>query len=139
MLKVQDVMTPGVTAINIGSTVAQAGARMKRENIGWLPILRDGEIVGVISDRDIVTRAIAAGRDPANTPVSDVLSESPVTCRAQHGVKQAALLMQSSKVRRLLVVDEKNEPVGVLSVGDLAASVPDRAIAGKTMAEVCRH
>jgi CBS domain-containing protein len=137
MLTVKDLMTRSVQTIDDGATVAQAAARMREEDVGWLPVLSDGRAVGVISDRDIVVRAVAGCRDPATTEVQEMASEEAVTCAPSDSVGQAAELMKNRCVRRLLVVDGDDRPVGVLSIGDLAVHVPDSGLAGEVLREVC--
>lgn len=138
-MTVQEAMTRGVHAIDSQASLQEAAAQMREHGIGWLPVRRDGKVAGVISDRDIVVRGLAERLDPAKALVGDVLSEGPVACHANDGVDQAARLMRGNKVRRLLVLDEAGNLLGVLSVGDLAARAPDRGLAGGVVARVCRE
>jgi CBS domain-containing protein len=98
-----------------------AAARAMRDNaVGVVMVVRDGRLRGLVTDRDIVVRALAAGRDPADIPVRDVCSGDPVTVGPDDEVGAAVRLMRERAVRRLPVVED-GHPVGMVSIGDLAA------------------
>jgi CBS domain-containing protein len=78
-MKVSEIMTNDPAVVQPEDTVAQAAARMREEDCGSIPVVREGKLVGIVTDRDITIRAVAAGKDPRTTPVSEVMSADPVT------------------------------------------------------------
>jgi CBS domain-containing protein len=135
---VEEVMTPRVATIDTDSTLAQAAKVMRDDDVGWLPVLADGKVVGVVSDRDLVVRAVSEGRGPDSVKVSQVMSSGPICCRGSQTLEEAEQLMKEKKVRRLLVVDVDGRPAGALSVGDLAARLEDRERAGDVLGRICQ-
>jgi CBS domain-containing protein len=138
-MQVQEVMTPSVVTIAADAPVAQAALVMKNDDIGWLPVVADGKIAGVLSDRDLVTRVLSEGLDPQQTKVSEIMSPSPLTCTDNDSVEDAAHRMEDKQVRRLLVVGADGNPTGMLSVGDLAARIPEHKLAGDVLCDVCHN
>lgn len=117
--KVADVMTAGPVTIEREQSVAEAARLMATHDIGDVIVLEDGTVTGILTDRDIVIRVIAAGKD-AQTPVADALSTGDlITVGPDTSLAQAVGLMRQHSVRRLLVL-RKDQAVGVLSIGDLA-------------------
>ena len=117
---VRDLMNPGVVSVEPTSTAAAAARLISRHNVGALPVCGgDGKLRGVVTDRDIVLRCIAAEEDPAQTPVRDIMTRSCVTVSPNADCREAARLMSAQQVRRLPVVEE-GKVVGMLSLGDLA-------------------
>jgi CBS domain-containing protein len=90
----------------------------------------------MVTDRDIIVRAIAEGRDPRATEVRDVMTSEIVCCREDDDVRHAAKLMQDSQLRRLLVVNEEGRLVGIVSLGDIVLQTGDDKLAGKTLEKV---
>jgi len=119
-MKLRDIMTDSVVRINPEESVAVAARTLARCNIGMLPVCGgDGRLYGVVTDRDLVTRCIAAGRQPASTPVRDVMTTHVVTARADMDTVAAARLMGKQQIRRLPVL-ENGRLCGMVSLGDLA-------------------
>lgn len=117
---VRDLMNPGVVSVEPTSTAAAAAHLISRHNVGALPVCGgDGKLRGVVTDRDIVLRCVAAEDDPAQTPVRDIMTRSCVTVSPNADCREAARLMSAQQVRRLPVVEE-GKVVGMLSLGDLA-------------------
>ncbi|HEY0713015.1 MAG TPA: CBS domain-containing protein [Polyangia bacterium] len=97
-------------------------ARIMRDNaLGFLPVCkaRSGRLVGVVTDRDLVTRLCADDARPSEIPVSAITSARPVTCAKESDVSEAEALMRRHQVQRLVILDETEHPVGVLSLADL--------------------
>ena len=126
-------MTREVIGIAPDRTLKDAADLMKALDVGPLPVLEHGRLVGMVTDRDLVVRGIAEGLDPFQTPVRSVMSEGAFTCALDDDVVQAAEQMRELKVRRLLVVDERGHLVGIVALGDLALDVEDETLAGKTL------
>ncbi len=104
-MKVRDLMTSGPATVGPDDPCAQAATLMREEDCGSIPVVRDGRLVGIVTDRDIAIRAVAAGKDPRSTPVSEVMSADPVTITPDTEANEAARLMAEFQVRRLPVVD----------------------------------
>jgi CBS domain-containing protein len=121
----KDVMTPEVESICQEANVMEAAQMMQRLNVGVLPVVDDGKLTGVVTDRDITVRAIAAGKDPKEATVKETMTPNLIVCYEEQGLDEAARLMEDQQVRRLLVVNRNKELVGVLSLGDLAKSRSD--------------
>jgi CBS domain-containing protein len=124
--RVRDVMTPDVQVLHVDATVVEAARRMAEHDLGALPVSDgDGKLVGIVTDRDIVVRVVAAGLDPTTTPISAAVSgDDIVTADPGESVDHAVAKMKRAKVRRLPVVDG-DRIVGMLSLGDVATSTPD--------------
>jgi CBS domain-containing protein len=125
---VRDVMMTNLQSIDAGASIRQAAAVMRDNDIGDVLVVADGNLRGIVTDRDLVVRALADGRQPDATPVGDVCSPQLTVVDAQAEVAKAADLMGSHAVRRLPVV-ENNEVIGIVSLGDLARrSEPESAL-----------
>ncbi|HEX6206856.1 MAG TPA: CBS domain-containing protein [Actinomycetota bacterium] len=120
MQTIADVMTKTPKTLEEDATLVDAAQLMRREDIGDVLVTRDGRCTGIVTDRDIVVRAIAKGKLPGETPLSEVASEDVVTLSPSDAVAQAVAEMRDKAIRRLPVVDEEGRPVGIVSIGDLA-------------------
>jgi CBS domain-containing protein len=119
-MKIEELMTPVLYGIDERSAVRDAAVQMARHAVGVLPVFSKDTVVGVITDRDIALRLIAQGRNPLKTPVANIMSRHLVTISASSSLEQAAELMGQQQVRRLLVINQGDQVVGILSLGDLA-------------------
>lgn len=119
-MQVQEIMHPDVQIAHPNMTIGDAARRMRVDNIGALPVGENDRLTGMVTDRDIVVRAIAEDRSPANTTVRDVMSKGLCYCFADDDVGQAAQVMAQHQVRRLLVVDRDKRLVGVVALADLS-------------------
>lgn len=120
MASIQDVMTPNPVALPIDAAAVQAAQVMRDVNVGDVLVLDDhGTIHGVLTDRDIVVRAVAEGRDPTEVTIGEICSKALVVLSAADSAEDAIRLMRERAVRRLPVV-ESGKPVGIVSLGDLA-------------------
>jgi CBS domain-containing protein len=129
-MQVKDVMTRDVTTIGLNATLEEAAAKMSVLDIGPLPV-HDGEtLVGVITDRDIIVRAIATGLDPIQARVSDALTPVVIYCFEDQDVSVAERLMEENQVRRLVVLDRDHQLAGIVSLADLARRTEDEAQIG---------
>ena len=117
-------MTSNPTAITPETTAQEAAQLMKTEDVGSLPIVEDGRLVGVITDRDLAIRALAEVRG-AETAVNEIASKDLVTVDPQQSLEEAARLMAEHQVRRLPVVEEDGRLVGVLAQADVAQAGHD--------------
>jgi CBS domain-containing protein len=120
MPKISEVMTRGVEVIRPAETLQRAAQRMDELNVGALPVCDGESLVGMITDRDITVRATAAGLDPNETPVSDVMTEQTRWCTEEQSIDEVMRQMSDVQIRRLPVLNRAHELVGIVSLGDLA-------------------
>jgi CBS domain-containing protein len=118
---VRDVMMPEPLTVDSRNTVQEAAQMMRENDIGDVLVTEEGQLRGILTDRDIVVRAIAAERHPAATPVGDCCSTEVQVVQAGDTPDQAAEVMRQHALRRLPVVDE-GRVVGIVSIGDLAVA-----------------
>lgn len=121
-MKVQDVMSGDVACLARGDTLQTAAAKMAEINVGSLPVTDGGKLVGVVTDRDMVTRCIATGAG-ADTPVESAMTGDVVTVSPDCSIEEASQLMSDRQIRRIYVVDG-DAVTGVVSLGDLALEAP---------------
>ena len=132
-MKVSDVMTTEVETVQMDSTLEEVASIMKIENVGALPVVdEDEDLVGIITDRDIIVRCIAEGKNPADTNVEEVLSHELETIEPDADIDEAARLMADKQIRRLPVCEE-GELVGMLSIGDLAVKTSHTDASGEAL------
>ena len=134
-MKVKDLMTKSPTVARPEDTVAQAATLMKQEDCGAIPVVSDGgKLVGIVTDRDIVVRVVAAGKDPKTTPVSVAMSADPITLTPASSVDDAEKVMSERQVRRLPVVED-GHLVGILVTAHLARRGDVKDV-GETIKEI---
>lgn len=135
-MKVKNVMTPHVECVLASDSLEQAATKMKSAGVGVLPVIDDGNPVGVVTDRDLVLRAFAPGDSPRDAQVGQVHSEQVTWCNDDDDVETAGDIMAREKLRRLLVRDGDGKLSGILSLGDLARQESSRDLAGRVLASV---
>jgi CBS domain-containing protein len=131
---VSDVMSNDVIHLVCGDTLQHAAQRMAEINVGSLPVLDGDRLAGIVTDRDIVLRAVAKGSSP-DSPVDQAMTTDLVTVAPDSSIDDAARLMSERQIRRLYVTDGK-KLVGVLSLGDLA--IDKTSEAGSTLREISK-
>ena len=128
-------MTTTVIYLPSGTTVAEAASAMRDQDIGDVVVADGDNLAGLVTDRDIVVRSVAEGRDPDETTLGEILTPDLVTVRPDDTIQEVALLMRDKAVRRVLVLDD-NGLVGIVSIGDLAERIdPDSVLGGISSAE----
>jgi len=115
----REIMTQKPVTLQTSDTIVAAARSMRDANIGDVVVLENGQVRGILTDRDIVVRALAEGRDPARTTVGDICSRELTTLSPQDTIGNAVAVMRDKAIRRLPVVAE-GRPVGIVSLGDLA-------------------
>jgi CBS domain-containing protein len=120
-MKVREIMTANVASAAPETTLEEIATMMRDADTGAIPIVEDEALVGIVTDRDIVIRCIAEGRDPVETTAEDVVSENAITVDAEDEVEEAAEIMAEHKVRRLPVCED-GRLIGMLSLGDIAVN-----------------
>ena len=135
-MKIRDVMSKDVQVARPNDTLQEVAARMAAGDFGFIPVADGDRLIGALTDRDIVVRAVASGAGP-EARVLDVLSRDALVVRADDDLKVALDLMSSRQIRRLPVVDKDGRLVGVVSLGDLSTRVKER-YAGEALEEISR-
>ena len=124
----RDIMSGDAECIGENETVAEAARKMARLDIGSLPICgEDDRLKGMLTDRDIVVKVLAEGKDPESTKAGELGEGKPVTIGADDSVGEAIRTMKEHKVRRLPVIDG-HELIGIVSQGDLAKNVDEEEV-----------
>jgi CBS domain-containing protein len=126
--KVHEVMSDRPRCVTPDTPVAEAAQLMESEDVGSLPVLDGERVVGMVTDRDIVVRAVARGKDPRGMPVREVASGDLVTLTPDDDLSAALGLMATHQVRRLPVVDAENRLVGIVAQADLARVAGEKAV-----------
>jgi CBS domain-containing protein len=133
---IKEVMTRDVRACEPNATVADAAKVMAQEEVGPVPIVEDGRLVGIVTDRDIVVRVVAEGRDPNATTVKEIASADLVTVSPDDDLDEALNLLAKRQVRRLPVV-EGDRLVGIVAQADIARLGEDKKT-GEVVEEISR-
>ena len=122
MPKIKDLMTREVETARPEMSLKEVGDKMKTRNIGSLPVCKEKRVIGIITDRDITIRAVAEGRDPGGTAVSEVMTRNVVTVSEDQDLVEAEKLMHDHQIRRLPVTDANLDLVGYLALAKVARS-----------------
>jgi|SRR5215211_823603 len=126
---VEEIMTRNPRTVDASATLRDAARVMSESDIGDVVVTDGGQVTGIVTDRDIVVRAVAEGRDPDSTAVSDVVTTGVETIEPDASVDDALSRMREKDIRRLPVA-RKGEPIGIVSLGDLAVErEPDSTLA----------
>lgn len=136
-MKVSDAMTAQVVTATPSSTITEVARIMAEIESGAVPVTEDGKVVGMVTDRDIVIRVVAA-RGSLEGPVSAVMSENVETCREGDDLAAAAARMGARQIRRLVVLNAGGQLAGILSLGDIAADCDAKAV-GRALEEVSEN
>jgi CBS domain-containing protein len=123
---VQEVMTSDPASIEADSPVVEAARIMKEQDVGIIPVVEGGRLVGTVTDRDIAVRIVAGGKDPQSVNVREIASTDLVTVDPQQGLDEALRLMANHQVRRLPVVGEDGRLVGIVAQADVAREANDK-------------
>ena len=133
-MKISDVMTPNPRTVNLTDDIQAAARIMREEDAGSVPVVDEGRVVGMVTDRDIVIRAVADG--DFDCTVEDVCSDDVVCATPDMSTAEGAELMSEHQVRRLPVVDDDDKLVGIVSIGDLAVKEGRDARTGETLENI---
>jgi CBS domain-containing protein len=133
MTTIRDVMTPNPVALPATASAVDAALAMRDFDVGAVIVLDDGQVCGIVTDRDIVVRAIANGNYPASTRLGDICSQELTTVSPGEPLEDAVRLMREKALRRLPVVED-GQPVGIVSIGDLAVERDRQSVLGNISA-----
>ena len=138
-MKVREIMSRNVVNISPEETVAVAARQLTHYNIGALPVCtKGGQLCGMLTDRDLVIRCVAAGRDPAQTKVREIMTNRVFSASGEMDVSVAAHYMGRAQIRRLPVV-EKGKLCGMVSLGDLAVREDSNPDAADALGDICAN
>ena len=135
-MRVKDIMTASVVSIESTDTIASAARRMSEDDVGALPILSDGRLVGIVTDRDIAVRGVATGIS-AQAPIRRVMSENVAICSPDDDIETVLALMSREQIRRMPVCSDREQLVGIVALADLAAHDPDKKEVAETLDDIC--
>jgi CBS domain-containing protein len=116
---IREVMTADPRTVEASATLVDAAREMRDGDVGAVIVVENGSVAGIVTDRDIVVRAVADGRDPGSTRVSEVATMNPTTLTVDQSVDDAIRVMREQNIRRIPVVQD-GRPAGIVSLGDLA-------------------
>ncbi|MAT15916.1 MAG: inosine-5-monophosphate dehydrogenase [Planctomyces sp.] len=135
-MNIRDIMTSNVECIPIGSTLQEAAEKMRKLNVGSLPVCGENDkLAGMITDRDIVIRAVAEGRD-CQSEVREFMTPRIEYCFEEDSIEEAAALMREKQIRRILVLNDDKHLVGVVALGDLAVKGQNDVLSGDALEDV---
>jgi CBS domain-containing protein len=132
--QVRELMSKQPIKLQSSAPVIEAARQMRVADVGAVIVEEDSRPCGILTDRDIAVRAVAEGKDPATTPLSEVCSKDLTTLSPDDDLDRAVQLMRDKAIRRVLVVDSQNHAVGVLSLGDLAIERDSMSVLGQISA-----
>ncbi len=136
-MKVRDVMTKNVATISPDATIKDAAQMMQQHNVGSIPVVDTRGLVGIVTDRDIVVRNIAAGQNPMSTPVKNVMTSQVLTVAPEEDVQSITQKMSTQQIRRVPVVDNQ-KLVGMVSLGDIATTGMTKMEASEALSEISK-
>jgi predicted transcriptional regulator len=135
-MRVNEVMSRDCEAVKASESLRQAAQRMRDRDIGALFVNDDnGQVAGIITDRDIAVRAVAESASP-DSQVSEYMSRDVISCYEDDDLEQAARIMEEQQIRRLMVCNHNDEPVGVLAQADLARALGRASLTGEVLREI---
>src|SRR3954471_22772335 len=134
----RDVMTPNPATVSQKDSIRDAARIMASEDTGVVPVVDGGKIVGLVTDRDIVVRFVAEGKDTANGTVKECMTKSVRTVKEDTPVTEVLSMMSNAQIRRVPVVNNSNELVGIVSIGDISTETNQDGKVGNTIEQISR-
>lgn len=134
---IKEVMTKDVQWVAPTAKLTEVAKKMQDADCGCVLVGEKDKLIGVITDRDIITRSVAKGLNPAQTEAKAVMSSKVLYCREGDAIDATIKNMAKNKVRRLLVVDVNKRMTGIVSLGDLAATSAGQEVSGPALAQIC--
>lgn len=135
-MQLKDIMTQHVEVISPEATLQEAAEKMQQFDIGPLPVYDGKQLVGMLTDRDIIVRAVAKGYDPKTTPVREAMTPDIAYSFEDQDVQEAARIMEECQIRRLPILDRAKRLVGIVSLGDLAVRTGEQQQVGEILEQV---
>lgn len=135
-MQLAEIMTATLETVGAEQSIRDAARKMASLDVGILPIVENERAVGIVTDRDIIIRGLAAGVDIDKTPVREVMTRDMWCLPQDRDVQEAAQLMEEKQIRRILVLNEEGQITGILSLGDLAVRNSDQELSGEVIERV---
>lgn len=135
-MQIKEIMTKGIETIGRDEMVCQAAKKMRSLGVGSLPVEQDDQIVGIVSKKDIVYRCIAEDGDAESMMVSEIMTTELATCWEDESIEDAARILEEKQLHRLLVMNEDNEPVGIVSLSDMAVKAHNEHLAWEILERI---
>jgi CBS domain-containing protein len=137
-MKVREIMTANVECVSPDAGISELAAKMKSLDVGFLPVCENDRLIGTVTDRDIVLRGLAEGRDLHSCKARDVMTSQIVYCFEEDDVDTVGARMQQGEVRRILILNQDKKLTGVVSIGDLSHARGKEKLVGKTTRDITR-
>ncbi len=135
---VKSIMSSKVEWVQPSTSLDKIAQTMKERDVGCVLVGENDKLIGIVTDRDIALRAIAAAKHPAQTTAKDIMTKGVLYCKETDTVDAAAANMAKNLVRRLVVLDDKKRLVGIISLGDLATVKATQTALGSALGDICR-
>lgn len=135
---VKEIMTDRIQLVSQDANLIEASRLMRDQDVGCLPVTDGSSIIGMLTDRDIVTHALALGKDPYSAFVREAMTPSVARVLQTASIEDAVAVMKDQKIRRLLVVDANDRVCGILSLGDLAQHLENLTEVAKTLETITK-
>ena len=132
-MQIRDIMTREVEVVSVDAPVRDAAAKMKQLDVGAIPVCDGLKLTGVLTDRDIAVRLAAEGRNPAETRVSEIMTRDLYYCFEDQDVEEAATVMEAGQIRRLPILDQDRQLVGIVSLGDISVRSDEKIAAAEAL------
>lgn len=137
-MKIKEIMTSDVEIVQPSDTLQMAAQKMRDRDVGFLPVFDSDELIGGVTDRDLILRSMADGANPREILGRDLLTSPAIYCFDDQEVEEAARLMHLNRIRRLVILHRRDARLaGVVSLGDLVGTIDD-SLTEKVMQSVCR-
>ena len=133
---VRDVMTPNPASVSEKDTIKRVAEIMKREDAGVVPVVDGRKVIGMITDRDIVVRLIAEGKDPGNAKVNEAMTKQVRAVKEETPINEVLQLMSREQIRRVPVTNNNDELVGIVSIGDIASDSKETVKVGRAVEDI---
>ena len=135
-MKLKEIMALNVETVGPDATLQEAADKMKRRDIGVLPVVEGKKPIGVVTDRDITLRAVASGADVTKTKVREVMTREPQLVYEDQTINEACELMEKNKIRRLVVLNRQGALVGILSLNDVTIKGKESARSAEVLRKI---
>lgn len=136
IMQAKDLMSKNPEILSPEMTLKEAAEKMKKQDFGFLPIGENDRLIGAITDRDIVIRGVAAGKDPNKTIVRDIMTDKIHYCFENDSMEKIAEMMSKLQIRRVAVLNDSKRITGIISLGDVATKSKDTSLSGKVTTAV---
>ena len=140
-MKCKEIMTEDPACCLPGDTVDQAAQLMKDEEVGPIPVVADQQtkrLLGIVTDRDLAVKVVADARQIAAVKVEEVMTRNPVTCHADDDLQTAIDAMEKHQVRRIPIVDDNNQIIGIIAQADIATRVREPELTAEVVEEISK-